>query len=32
VFFTLVVAGPWMTTVLVDYVRRLFASIPSIIG
>ena len=32
VFFTLVVAGPWMTTVLVDYVRRLFASIPSVIG
>ena len=32
VFFTLVVAGPWMTTVLVDYVRRLFTSIPSVIG
>jgi flagellar biosynthetic protein FliQ len=32
VFFTLVVAGPWMTTVLVDYVRRLFSSIPGIIG
>jgi flagellar biosynthetic protein FliQ len=32
VFFTLVLAGPWMTTVLVDYVRRLFSSIPGIIG
>ncbi len=32
VFVTLVVAGPWMTTVLVDYVRRLFASIPGVIG
>jgi len=32
VFGTLVVAGPWMTTLLVDYMRRLFGSIPSIIG
>ena len=32
VFFTLVLAGPWMTSVLVDYVRRLFAGIPGIIG
>ena len=32
VFFTMVLAGPWMITVLVDYVRRLFAGIPGIIG
>jgi flagellar biosynthetic protein FliQ len=32
VFVTLVIAGPWMTAVLVDYIRRLFASIPTIIG
>ena len=32
VFFTLVVAGPWMITLLVDYMRRLYSSIPSIIG
>ncbi len=32
VFFALVVAGPWMTTVIVDYVRRLYGSIPGIIG
>ena len=32
VFFTLVLAGPWMTSVLVDYVRRLFSSIPGLIG
>ena len=32
VFVTLVVAGPWMLTVLVDYMRRLYSSIPSIIG
>jgi flagellar biosynthetic protein FliQ len=28
----LVIAGPWMITFYVDYVRRLFESIPSVIG
>ena len=28
----LVVAGPWMLTFFVDYVRRLFESIPGTIG
>jgi flagellar biosynthetic protein FliQ len=28
----LVIAGPWMITYYVDYVRRLFESIPSAIG
>jgi flagellar biosynthetic protein FliQ len=28
----LVIAGPWMITYYVDYVRRLFESIPSVIG
>ena len=28
----LVVAGPWMMTFFVDYVRRLFESIPGAIG
>ena len=32
VFVTLVIAGPWMTALLVDYIRRLFSSIPGIIG
>ena len=32
VFLTMVLAGPWMITVLVDYVRRLFSGIPGIIG
>jgi len=32
VFVTLVIAGPWMTGMLVDYIRRLFTSIPGIIG
>ena len=31
-FVTLIVAGPWMLTMMVDYMRRLFESIPSIIG
>ena len=28
----LVVAGPWMLTFFVDYVRRLFESIPGAVG
>ncbi len=28
----LVIAGPWMITIYVDYVRRLFESIPTAIG
>jgi flagellar biosynthetic protein FliQ len=28
----LVIAGPWMITYYVDYVRRLFESIPTAIG
>lgn len=32
VFITLIVAGPWMITVLTDYMQRLYGSIPSIIG
>ena len=31
-FVTLIVAGPWMLTMLLDYMRRLFESIPSMIG
>jgi len=32
VFLTLVLAGPWMITVITDFMRRLYGSIPSIIG
>jgi flagellar biosynthetic protein FliQ len=32
VLATLVVAGPWMIQLLVDYIQRLFSSIPSVIG
>ncbi len=31
-FITLVLAGPWMLTVLTDYMRRMFESIPAMIG
>jgi len=31
-FGTLVMAGPWMITVLTDYIRRLYESIPGVIG
>jgi len=31
-FITLVVAGPWMLQLMVDYMRRLFESIPQVIG
>ncbi len=32
VFVTLILAGPWMTGLLVDYIRTLYSSIPSMIG
>ena len=31
-FVTLLVAGPWMITVMTDYMRRLFEAIPGMIG
>ncbi|MCM8612922.1 flagellar biosynthesis protein FliQ [Accumulibacter sp.] len=32
VFLVLIAAGPWMLQLMVDYVRRLFESIPQLIG
>ena len=32
VLAALVVAGPWMIQLLVDYIQRLFSSIPTVIG
>lgn len=32
IFITLIVAGPWMITLLTDYMRRLWESIPALIG
>ena len=31
-FLTLVFAGPWMVEIMTDYMRRLFESIPQIVG
>ena len=31
-FFTLLLAGPWMLSVLTSYMRQLFESIPTLIG
>lgn len=32
IFVALVVAGPWMLTVMLDYMRDLFTNIPNMIG
>lgn len=32
IFVTLILAGPWMLTMLTDYIRRLYEAIPSLIG
>jgi flagellar biosynthesis protein FliQ len=32
IFVTLIVAGPWMITLMTDYMRRLYEAIPSLIG
>lgn len=32
IFLTLVLAGPWMITLMTDYMRRLYEAIPSLIG
>jgi flagellar biosynthesis protein FliQ len=32
VFIVLLLAGPWMITLMTDYMRRLFEAIPGLIG
>ena len=32
IFVTLILAGPWMITLMTNYMRRLYESIPSAIG
>ncbi|ATM96318.1 flagellar biosynthesis protein FliQ [Yersinia frederiksenii] len=32
VFATMVIAGPWMLNLILDYMRNLFASLPTLIG
>ncbi len=31
-FLALVVAGPWMITLMTDYMRNLFLSLPAVVG
>lgn len=32
IFLALIIAGPWMLTVMLDYMRQMFTSIPSLVG
>ncbi|WP_194723082.1 flagellar biosynthesis protein FliQ [Noviherbaspirillum malthae] len=32
IFVTMIVAGPWMLTVMMDYMRQMFSNIPSMVG
>ncbi len=32
IFIVLILAGPWMLQMMVDYIRQLFESIPQLIG
>jgi flagellar biosynthetic protein FliQ len=32
IFLTLILFGPWMITIMTDYIRRLYESIPALIG
>jgi flagellar biosynthetic protein FliQ len=32
IFMVLVIAGPWMVTMMVDFIRRLYGNIPWLVG
>jgi flagellar biosynthetic protein FliQ len=32
IFVTMIIAGPWMLTVMLDYMRQMFASIPGMVS
>ena len=32
IFTTAIIAGPWMITMMTDYIRRLFGNIPFMLG
>ncbi|PWC22148.1 flagellar biosynthetic protein FliQ [Brenneria roseae subsp. roseae] len=32
VFVTILIAGPWMLSVILDYMRTLFSNLPTLIG
>lgn len=32
IFLAMIIAGPWMLTVMMDYMRGMFAAIPGMVG
>ena len=32
IFLAMIIAGPWMLSVMLDYMRQMFSSIPSLVG
>ena len=32
IFAALIIAGPWMLTIMLDYMRQMFSSIPGMVG
>jgi flagellar biosynthesis protein FliQ len=32
IFVALVIAGPWMLTIMLDYMRQMFSNIPGLVG
>lgn len=32
IFVTMIIAGPWMLTIMLDYMRQMFTSIPGMVG
>ena len=32
IFAAMIIAGPWMLSVMVDYMRQMFSSIPGMVG
>jgi flagellar biosynthesis protein FliQ len=32
IFLAMIIAGPWMLTVMLDYMRQMFTSIPNLVG
>lgn len=32
IFVTMIIAGPWMLTIMLDYMRQMFTGIPGMLG
>jgi flagellar biosynthetic protein FliQ len=32
IFVALIIAGPWMLSIMVDYMRQMFSNIPNMVG